>query len=129
MTAWYLDSSAALKLALQEAETDALSQAIDEADAVLVGCWLLETEMRRVAHREASLTQEMVTELLAEIATYEVPASLFRAAGLIPGEQLRSLDALHLAAASHIGVDAVLTYDRRMADGARELGLPVLAPA
>ncbi len=58
-----------------------------------------------------------------------MPASLFREAGLLPGERLRSLDALHLAAAVRIGVDRLLTYDARMGTAARELGLAVLAPA
>ena len=42
---------------------------------------------------------------------------------------LRSLDALHLAAAIRLGVDAVVTYDTRMTQAARDLGLVVLAPA
>jgi predicted nucleic acid-binding protein len=39
------------------------------------------------------------------------------------------LDALHLAAAIRIGVDCVVTYDSRMGDEARSLGLNVFAPA
>ncbi|WP_345784275.1 PIN domain-containing protein [Rathayibacter soli] len=46
-----------------------------------------------------------------------------------PGANLRSLDALHLAAAIRIGVEHVVTYDARMADSARALGLSVFAPA
>jgi uncharacterized protein len=49
--------------------------------------------------------------------------------GRLPGVRLRSLDALHLATVIRIGVDAVVTYDSRMADPARSLGLAVLAPA
>ena len=52
-----------------------------------------------------------------------------RAAMLEPG-LLRSLDALHLAAALEIGdeLEAVVTYDRRMAEGAQALGIGVVAP-
>jgi predicted nucleic acid-binding protein len=39
------------------------------------------------------------------------------------------LDALHLAAAIQLDVDHVVTYDLRMAEAARLLGLHVLAPA
>jgi len=53
---------------------------------------------------------------------------LFREAGLFPGAALRSLDALHLAAAVRLGADAVVTYDARMATSARGLGLAVVAP-
>lgn len=44
---------------------------------------------------------------------------------------LRSLDAIHLAAAQLIAprLDSVVTYDRRMALGAAALGLIVTAPA
>ncbi|MBF4161147.1 hypothetical protein [Nocardioides acrostichi] len=49
-------------------------------------------------------------------------------AGLLPGSHLRSLDALHLAAALALDVDAVLTYDQRLAQSCRDLGIDVLAP-
>jgi predicted nucleic acid-binding protein len=55
---------------------------------------------------------------------------LDRAARLAPTVQLRSLDATHLAAAQVIGeeLSAVVTYDRRMADAARGLGMAVETP-
>lgn len=85
--------------------------------------------MRRAAQREDALTQEIVTELLEGVGLYEVPSSLFREAGVLPGTHLRPLDALHLAAAIRIGVDRVVTYDARLSDSARSLGLSVFAPA
>lgn len=129
MSRWYLDTSAALKLIIEEPESDALARAIDQEQADLVACWLLETEMRRAAERETALTQAIVTEFLDGVGLYEVPASLFREAGLLPGIDLRSLDALHLGAAIRIGVDQLVTYDARMHESARMLGLNVLAPA
>jgi uncharacterized protein len=129
MSLWYLDTSAALKLVVEESESEALAQGIDRDQPDLVACWLLETEMRRAAQREDALTQEIVTELLEGVSLYEVPSSLFREAGLLPGAHLRSLDALHLAAAIRIGVDRVVTYDSRLSDSARSLGLSVFAPS
>lgn len=129
MSRWYLDTSAALKLLVEEAESDTLAATIDSASAELVSCWLLETELRRAAQRETGLTQQMVSEFLDGVDVYEVPSSVFREAGLLPGAALRSLDALHLAAAVRIGVDHVLTYDKRMSQAASDLGLSVLAPA
>lgn len=128
MSRWYLDTSAALKLLIAEAESDALASLLDRAQPDLVACWLLDAEMRRAAYREGELTQEMVSGLLDGVGLYEVPPSLFREAGVLPGERLRSFDALHLAAAIRIGVDHVVTYDQRMADSAQLLGLSVLAP-
>jgi predicted nucleic acid-binding protein len=125
---WYLDASAALKLVVEEDESAALAAAIDADGPDLVACLLLETELRRAAQRIDGLTQEVVSGLLDGVALYEVPPSLFREAGLIGDGSLRSLDALHLAAAVRIGVDDVATYDARMADAARALGLRVVAP-
>ena len=50
------------------------------------------------------------------------PPAVLRGAGP------RSLDALHLGAAIRLEVEAVLTYDVRMAEAATSLGLDVLAP-
>jgi predicted nucleic acid-binding protein len=129
LSLWYLDASAALKLVVQESESDALAQGIDREQPDLVACWLLETELRRAAQREEALTQQIVSEFLEGVGLYEVPSSLFREAGVLPGTQLRSLDALHLAAAIRIGVDRLVTYDPRLSDSARSLGLNVFAPA
>lgn len=128
MSRWYLDTSAALKLLVEEPESDALAASIDDERPDLVACWLLETELRRAAQREEQLTQHAISEFLEGIDVYEVPASLFREAGLFPGARLRSLDALHLAAAVRIGVDRIVTYDLRLGECARALGLAVLAP-
>lgn len=129
MNLWYLDTSAALKLIIDEVESDALARGIDHEQPDLVACWLLETELRRAAQREEHLTQQIVSDLLEGVGLYEVTASLFREAGVLPGSRLRSLDALHLAAAIRIGVDRIVTYDVRMQECARSLGLTVLAPA
>jgi uncharacterized protein len=129
LSRWYLDTSAALKLVVEESESDALARAVDAERPDLVACWLLDTELRRAAHRIEALTHEVVTALLEGVDLYDVPASMFREAGLLPGAALRSLDALHLAAAVRIGVDYLVTYDVRMGDSARRLGISVLAPA
>lgn len=113
---------------MQEAESDALAEALDAAQPDLVACLLLETELRRAVHRDDGLTQEAVTAFLEGVGLYELPAAMFQEAGLLAGQHLRSLDALHLAAAIRIGVDRVVTYDARMSDAARSLGIPVSSP-
>ena len=130
MTArWYLDTSAALKLLVEEVESPALARAIDDEQPDLVASWLLDTELRRAVQREEALGQELVTDLLEGVSLYEAPPSLFREAGLLPGPRLRSLDALHLASAIRIGVDHLVTYDTRMGECARSIGLSVLSLA
>lgn len=128
MSRWYVDTSAALKLIIDESESAALARAIDEEQPELVACLLLETELRRTAQRNPALTQQMVSGVLDGISLYGAPASLFAEAGLLPGARLRSLDALHLAAAIRLGVDRVVAYDTRMVEAARDLGLRVFIP-
>ncbi|MEO7126526.1 MAG: type II toxin-antitoxin system VapC family toxin [Nakamurella sp.] len=128
MSCWYLDTSAALKLLVDESESSALAHAIESHQPEALACYLLETELRRAALRYPSLTQDDVRTLLDGVSLYAVPPSLFRQAGLLPGENLRSLDALHLSAALRLGVDEFVTYDTRMIVAARAVGMSVLSP-
>ncbi len=43
-------------------------------------------------------------------------------------DELRPLDAIHLASALEIGADSILTYDDRLAESAAAVGLSVLTP-
>ena len=125
---YYIDTSAAAKLLIQEPETIALYDLLDSSQPHLVSCYLLETELRRAAQNHG-LSQVAVSTLLDDIDLYEVSPQVFRSAGLLATPGLRSLDAIHLASATRLGIDAVITYDKRMTDGAHDLGYPVLAPA
>jgi predicted nucleic acid-binding protein len=69
--------------------------------------------------------------VLDAIALLTLPSSTFdRAADLDP-DLLRSLDALHLAAALDLGDDleGIVTYDDRLARAALLHGIEVVAPA
>jgi hypothetical protein len=59
LTRYYLDTSAAAELLVEERESAALALWADGADAELVSTNLLETELRRFCHREG-LGQEHV---------------------------------------------------------------------
>jgi hypothetical protein len=126
----YIETSAAAKLLVEEPASSQLAtrldNAVDNGDALL-SSMLLETELRRLAVR-ADLAQAAVTHLLERFDLVESDRSLYRDAGLLSGRQLRSLDALHLAAALRVGADVMVTYDRRQADAAEAVGVPVLAP-
>ncbi|WP_052371518.1 PIN domain-containing protein [Amycolatopsis taiwanensis] len=52
-------------------------------------------------------------------------------AEVIGDSYLRSLDAIHLATAHAVrsALTALVTYDKRMVEGATALGLPVASPA
>jgi predicted nucleic acid-binding protein len=65
-----------------------------------------------------------------EISVVELDVSLAdEAAGLDPA-QLRSLDALHMAAALRLGpaLGCLISYDERMLDAARRRGIAVAHP-
>jgi uncharacterized protein len=127
---WYLDASAAAKLLVEEPESSSLASFLDravaEGDAV-GSSRLLETELRRLGIR-LGVPQESITLVLERLDLLMPDDDVFRAAGLLPGAALRSLDALHVAAALRWGADAVVTYDERQAVAVRGVGLDVTAP-
>lgn len=126
----YVDTSAAAKLLVEEAESAALADRLDilsDEGHALLSSLLLETELRRLAVREG-LDQSAVTNLISRLDLYELPRSVFHEAGLLPGPHLRTLDALHLATALRVQASVVMTYDDRQAAAARSLGLLVEAP-
>ena len=127
MTAAYLDTSAAVKLLVEEPESVALAQYLDQPNLETVACVLLETELRRFAVRHA-IPQQEVTAILDTVSLYDMPHSLYYEAGILPGRHLRSLDALHLVAAVRLGTDVIVSYDNRLQEAAAELGLGILSP-
>lgn len=123
---YYLDTSAAGKLLVEEVESSALAEWADGVE--LVSSQLLETELRRLAVR-LDLPQRAVTDILDRVALFDLPPSLFHEAGVLPGRGLRSLDALHVASALRLGVAGIVTYDMRMTEAAAAVGLGTVAPA
>lgn len=123
----YVDTSALGALLIAQDETQALVGWLDQSGARLVSSDLLETELRRMAVREER-DQVMVSALLDGVSLAALDRAIFRSGGLLPMPYLRTLDALHLEAAMRLEVDAILTYDNRLADAARAAGLDVIAP-
>jgi predicted nucleic acid-binding protein len=129
----YLDSSALVKLVQQESESGALRGFIlDHKPDTLVTSALARVEVVRAVWGGGHRAIEQARRQLARLDQIVLGGALLdRAAGLAPQVQLRSLDAIHLAAAQTVGDDlrAIVTYDRRMADAAGALGLVVQTPA
>lgn len=127
---WYVDASAAAKLLIEESESDALADFLERAVTAgddVGSSRLLETELRRLAVRLAA-PQEHVTLVLERLDLLLPDDDVYRTAGLLPGSGLRSLDALHVAAALRWRADGIVTYDDRQAAAARGVGLEVAAP-
>jgi len=128
----YLDSSALLKLVLPENERAALESALAPWPDRLTS-ELSAVECRRAVRRqpEAAVLSPRMDDILSSITLLRFDPSLLRLAGTIGPVRLRSLDAIHLASALSIGdyPEAFMTYDDRLADAARAVGLNVLTPA
>jgi len=130
MKHYYVDTSAALKLIIAEAESIALvGWWLNNEENELISSRLIETELRRAVQRYPSATQDDVTKLLAAIDIIELDAIILRHAGLLPGANLRSLDAIHIASALSIPVAGIVAYDSRLLTAAANVGLSTVSPA
>lgn len=71
----------------------------------------------------------LMAQLLREHQEIKVTPDIRDTAAAMPGA-LRALDALHVASAQQLGPELIslVTYDKRMAEAARENGLPVVMP-
>ena len=129
--AYYLDTSAALRLVVAEKETGALISWMTGHESEIVSCDLLRTELLRATRRGAPDAMPRARAVLDSITLLTVPTSTFERAPDVDPDLLRSLDALHLAAALEVGdeLDGLLTYDDRLASAAQHHGLTVIAPA
>ena len=123
----YVDTSALGALLIEQPESDALVEWLDQTADVLVSSDLLETELRRIAVREG-IDQGVVARILDGVGLAALDRAVYRGAGLLPMPYLRGLDALHLEAAMRLDATAVLTYDHRLGKAARAVGLQVIAP-
>ena len=129
--AYYLDTSTLVKLVVAELETPALMAWLTAADRAPVSCDLARTELIRVVRRVASDRVVQARAVLDAVTLIEVTTTLFEEAGRLDPTLLRSLDAVHLAAALALGDDleGFVTYDERLVDAAQLNGVAVVAPA
>lgn len=126
----YLDTSAFVKLCWPEPESAALDSYL-RAWPLRVSSSLLWTEALRAAQRQPVPRVERVHNALRRIAMIELDRAILRQAGTLAPPDIRSLDAIHLAAASSLGSDlgVLLTYDQRMSAAARAQGFVIAAPS
>lgn len=124
----YLDTSAAMKLVIDEAESDALVDDLARAgDRRLVSSWLLHTEMHCAAGRHPrDVDLDAVRAVLDTVNLVDLTRGDLLAAGT--HAPLRSNDAIHLAVALRIGSDEIVTYDVELAARAQVAGLAVRSP-
>ncbi len=125
----YLDASALVKLVAPEAESDAMASFVADhrsQSTSVVGL----VEVRRAAARRPGVTAARLEDVLMRVIGIAFDPEIAAAASTIGPPALRTLDAIHLASAAALGADleAFVTYDRRLADAARALSMPVASP-
>lgn len=122
----YLDTSAAMKLVVEEAESKALAAGLS-AGRRLVASWLLHTELHCAVGRHPTVVPAAgVRTVLDRVDLADLTRGDLLAAGT--HAPLRSNDAIHLAVAVRLAVDEIVTYDDELAAAARSAGLAVFAP-
>ena len=126
---FYLDTSAFVKLVIDEPHSRQLRRMAHGAR--WIGSELLRVEVPRALGRLPRLdrTVPLASELLDAVMMVPVNRAAVDSAARLTPPTLRSLDAIHLAAALSIpGLTALLTYDDRLAEAARLHGVPVRRP-
>lgn len=127
----YVDTSAAMKLLVEEKESaelaDCLQQHAHDGDT-LVASYLLHTELHCAANRRPErIGHSEVSEVLSAIALVDVENGDLTTAPLLPG-RLRSADAIHLSTALRLNARVMVVYDSELRAASRIAGIDAFSP-
>lgn len=127
--AFYIDSSAVLKLVMWEAESAALIEWT--SGRAVIASDLVRTETLRAARRHSVEAVGQARHVLSSFVMLGLSSEVCERAAELDPLVLRSLDAIHLACALQLAheLDGIVTYDDRLAEASTLLGVPVVAPA
>ena len=127
----YAEASALVKLVVEEPESAAFAQMVDERPRVISSI-VTAVELPRAARRatDTLLAAERADAIVRELDLLELDIEVVRVAATLAPPALRSLDAIHLATALSLGVAlaGIATYDTRLTEAAGLAGVAVLAP-
>src|SRR4051812_43586805 len=118
----------------REAESAALETWLtNQEDKELVASSLVLTEVPRALRRSDPGRLAAVPTVLARLDRVPVDDTVLATAAAYADPMLRTLDAIHLAAAQSlvlegISLTALVTYDKRLLAAAADIGLPTAAP-
>lgn len=126
----YLDSSAIVKLVVQEKESTALRRYLRRRSPLVVSA-LARTEVARALLPLGPSAVQRGHDVLSSLELIRVTDRILLEAGSLLPAEIRSLNAIHLATMRQLGVSLrrLVTYDNRMSATARELGIAAVAPA
>ncbi len=138
----YIDSSSLLKVLWNEPESLDVREAVARERTVVVATLTeLEVTVQLRAKRlagaltkrryDAYVAQLQLFKAMAPFEFLEVPGTVFRLAveqHLAAAVHCRSLDRLHLACMSELGVRRLMTHDGKQAAAARAMKYQVVSP-
>jgi predicted nucleic acid-binding protein len=129
--AYYLDTSAFLKLVVHERESDGLIEWAIAEGANFFASELLRVEALRTGRRHSPEAMLEVRERLDAVTLVTGSSAICDRAAELDPSILRSLDAVYLATALQLGdaLQAVVTYDARLAQACAAHGVRVVAPS
>ncbi len=128
----YLDTSALAKLVFPEPETAGLWTWLEAwPDRVASSLAAVELGRLLVRSRASAGHRQRATQVLGAVALLKLDDPVLEIAARLRDPLLRTLDAIHLAAALSLGdtPEAFVTYDDRLARAAARLKLPVVRPS
>jgi uncharacterized protein len=127
---FYLDTSAAVKLVVIERGSKPLRHWLAQHDGEIVSSDLLRTELLRATRRSRPDQAVQARAVLDALPLLTMSTGVFERAATLDPDVMRSMDALHLAAALEFGDDleGIVTYDIRLAEAAERLGIRAVAP-
>jgi hypothetical protein len=128
--ATYIDSSAIVKLAVEEPQSGALRLYL-RGRRPLVSSALARTEVTRALMPLGEPALRRGQDVLSRLELIRISDRILAAAGSLEPAHLRTLDAIHLATAHQLESDLarLITYDERMGAAARAMGWSVMSPA
>jgi predicted nucleic acid-binding protein len=128
--AFYIDSSAIVKLVVAEPESAALRRYLRRRRPLVTSA-LARTEVARALLPLGTTAVRRGLDVLSRLEMLRLSDRILADAGAILPAELRTLDAIHLATMRQLGVSLsrVVTYDGRLSSAAAGLGFTVVAPS
>jgi uncharacterized protein len=128
---YYADTSAVIKLLVEETNSNAFAAFYDaHSEAEWASSALLRIEVIRAVARARPALLPAARDMLLAFSYVAIDDEVVERAMNEPDRSLRSLDAIHLATARILApeLDALATYDDRLLKAATDAGLVTVSP-